>query len=223
MESNLFEAGCNPDEPSHHQSDGQPRGNSLHTQSALRFAEPEVKFFFIATDAVPLFSYPLTICQQVNLPLIRKWKTLFWYVFANRNRIKIASNKVKKIGFRKFCIPSSIQPLSTLSVLRIRIWDPVLVWPLDPNPGWVLIPDPGSTTHISESLVPISKVKNALILNFFSTCSKIRKIYNVVKFLDRKFFYSSLLFCCCLIQDKHPGSASPDVRKRNNITIQGTI
>ncbi len=88
---------------------------------------------------------------------------------------KLPQTKYKKIGFRKFCIPSSIQLCSTLSVLRIRIWDPVLVWPLDPNPGWVLIPDPGSTTHISESLVPISKVKNALILYFFQYLFKNKK------------------------------------------------
>jgi hypothetical protein len=35
--------------------------------------------------------------------------------------------------------------------------------------------------------------------------------------MARKVFFSSLLFCCCLIQDKHPGSASLDVRKKNSI------
>ncbi len=39
-------------------------------------------------------------------------------------------------------------------VLRIRIRDPVLFWPLDPGPDR-FFPDSGSQTHIFESLVTL--------------------------------------------------------------------
>ncbi len=56
-----------------------------------------------------------------------------------------------------------ILPLPPHPVLRIRIRDPV---PFDfwPGSGIGFFPDPGSQTHIFESLVTIFWVKSSLIL-----------------------------------------------------------
>jgi hypothetical protein len=55
-----------------------------------------------------------------------------------------------------------------LSVLRIRIRDPVPFLPLDPGSGTGFfrsrIPDPGAQTHIFKSLVTTFWVKSSIIL-----------------------------------------------------------
>jgi hypothetical protein len=68
--------------------------------------------------------------------------------------------------------------------------------------------DPGSQTHIFESLVTVFLIKSSIILKigpeFFLQHFKDKIIFNYVKFglqkrsdSDNKFFFT-LLFCCCL-------------------------
>ncbi len=76
---------------------------------------------------------------------------------------------------------SSTRGRQSSLVLRIRIRDPVPFWPLDPGSviGFFRISDPGSQTHIFESLVTIFWVKSSIILCklaqiFFYSISKIK-------------------------------------------------
>ncbi len=80
--------------------------------------------------------------------------------------------------------------LSLPSVLRIRIRDPGSDAFLTPGPGIRnrFFPDPGSQTHIFESLVTIFWVISSIILgklanNFFLQSSKTKIICNFVKFV----------------------------------------
>ncbi len=70
-------------------------------------------------------------------------------------------------------------------------------------------PDPGSQTHISESLVTFFFGQNnfsslSIVSNFFSACSKI-KLFNVIEIYGYKKFKTKILspppFCCCWIWD----------------------
>ncbi len=78
------------------------------------------------------------------------------------------------------------------AVLRIRIRDPVTFWPLDPGSGigFFRISDPGSQTHIFDSLVTIflgKKFYNSLKigLNFFLQHFKTKIFFfNFVKFVS---------------------------------------
>ncbi len=88
-------------------------------------------------------------------------------------------------------------------VLRIRIWDPVPFWPLDPGSGMNFFPDPGSQTHIFESLVTTFWVKSSeLVQIFFLQHLKNKIIFNFVKFVAtnkvwHQIFFTLSLFCCC--------------------------
>ncbi len=121
------------------------------------------------------------------------------------------------------------------AVLRIRIRDPVPFWPLNPESGIRnrFFPDPGSQSHIFESLVKIFWLKSSKILwklaqIFFLQHFKTKIIYNFVKFvatwkgMTTNFFHPSLLLLFLdprsgirdpgwvkiRIRDKHPGSAT---------------
>jgi hypothetical protein len=121
------------------------------------------------------------------------------------------------------------------SVLRIRIRDPGLGAFLTPGSGirnrfipdpGSRIPDPGSQTHIFESLLTtfwVKKFHNSLKFgpNFFLEQFKNKILLNFGKFvatkkcLTKDFFFTPL-FCTCFwirdprsgIRDKHPGSAT---------------
>ncbi len=97
-------------------------------------------------------------------------------------------------------------------MLRLRIRDPVPFWPLDPGSGIVFfrISDPGSQTHIFESLITffwvkssfLQLLKNKIIFNFV--------IFVVTKKVGKNIFLT-ILFVAVFgsgIRDKHPGSAT---------------
>jgi hypothetical protein len=138
------------------------------------------------------------------------------------------------------CRSSSID-----SVLRIRIRDPVLFWPLDPRSGKSIfrIPD---RTHISESLLQFFGLKIiTFLVNLFKSLSSactvhVKKINNFqfceifshclvvfVKVNWREFLFFKLMDSCSLdpgsgmwrilIRDKHPVSVViiPNYTHRN--------
>jgi hypothetical protein len=120
-----------------------------------------------------------------------------------------------------------------IAVLRIRIWDPVQFWPLDPGSGigfsWSRIPNsyfltPGSgiQTHIFESFSDNFLGKSSIILwnldqIFLFSRSKLKIIFKFCeicgykKRYDNKFFHPSLLLW---IPD--PGSKIPGSRMGKN-------
>ncbi len=101
---------------------------------------------------------------------------------------------------------------------RLTLRGSVAFWPLDPDPGSGIsfFPDPGSQTHIFESLVTNVWVKSSpilwkLTLVFFFSIFKNKIIINFVKFVattkryDKYFFFTPLFCCCFWIRDPRSG------------------
>jgi hypothetical protein len=170
---------------------------------------PTVVPFFLLLHNIP--THPQGACKR----LLMSWLPVpglqcsYYYVLRSlfNDRVKIATAD-SCFSLYPSSLTSRFSSLHSFSqkfveVLRIRIRDPVLFWPLDPGSGigFFLIPDCGSQTHIFESLLTIFLVilwKMGQIF-FFSISKTI--IFNYVKFVATKkgmttnFF--TPLFCCC--------------------------
>jgi hypothetical protein len=96
-------------------------------------------------------------------------------------------------------------------MLRIRIRDPVLLWPLDPDTGeFFWKPDLESPTHIYQSLETIFGVKknlNSLSIgsHFYLSLFK-NEVFSILWNLclqkkEKNLFTFPPPFCCCWIRD----------------------
>ncbi len=127
-----------------------------------------------------MFLYCLYFSKKFERPRVGCWfgVRVFWktclvvylFIFISSHTFKRnyilafhTGGRAYRIGVILFTGPLS---KGVHAVLRIRTRDPVSLWPLDPGSGMGLfrISDPGSQTHIFESLVTTFWVKSSIIL-----------------------------------------------------------